>query len=159
MNALELLYDDLAKTVFSLSYSILNNRELAEDAMQDTFIRVKLSAEDYNSRGKGRAWVLKIARNISLNMLSKHKKEVPIEIVEESALSRQSDENRVIDCVTLEMAMGILTRDEREIVLLYTNDGLLHREIAQVVGKPVGTVKWIYSKALKKLSTELSGVK
>ena len=158
VNALELLYDDLSKTVFALAYSILQNRELAEDVMQDTFIRVKLSAEAYQSRGKGRAWVLKIARNLSLNMLNKQKKEVALENVLADAEARDNTEALVENCLLLSAAMKILTRDEREIVLLHTHEGLLHREIARVTGKPVNTVKWIYSKALKKLSAQLDGV-
>jgi len=156
MNALELLYDDLSKTVFALAYSILKNRELAEDAMQETFIRVKLSAGDYSSRGKGRAWVLKIARNTALNLRAKAKRETSIEEVSENKLVSESGENKLIDCVMLEAAMRVLSRDEREIVLLHTGNGMLHREISQIVGRPVGTVKWMYSKALKKLAAEIS---
>ena len=67
MSALETLYRDLYTDVFAYLLSILRNAAAAQDLAQDTFLRVYKSAAGFHSRGQGRAWVLKIARNLALN--------------------------------------------------------------------------------------------
>jgi RNA polymerase sigma-70 factor (ECF subfamily) len=47
-----------------------------------------------------------------------------------------------------------LKPDEREIVILHVVGDLKHREIAAIVGKPLGTVTWIYNQAISKLKKE-----
>ncbi|MFA6936431.1 MAG: sigma factor-like helix-turn-helix DNA-binding protein, partial [Bacilli bacterium] len=51
----------------------------------------------------------------------------------------------------LSAALTVLTKEEREVVFLHINNDLKHREISKVINKPLGTVLWIYNKAIKKL--------
>jgi RNA polymerase sigma-70 factor (ECF subfamily) len=50
-----------------------------------------------------------------------------------------------------EELMNILTQEEREIVLLRIVDNIKHKDIARIVNKPLGTVLWIYQKAIRKM--------
>ena len=58
---------------------------------------------------------------------------------------------------SLKAALGSLTDDERQIVLLHAASGLKHREIGQLLGLPIATVLSKYHRALKKLRAQLEG--
>ena len=61
------------------------------------------------------------------------------------------DQEDVVNSVSLKKAMGSLKPDEREVVDLKVAGGFTFREIAEMVGKPMGTVTWLYNNAIKRL--------
>lgn len=97
------------------------------------------------------AWILTIARNLSLMRLREINKsaEVCSELADETSdFSAISDsENRLI----LQTAFGILDNSERQIVLLHAVSGMKHREIAALLELPLSTVLSKYTRSLKKL--------
>lgn len=67
------LYDNMAKPVYYLALSVLKDKSLAEDVLQDTFLKVYEKAE--SCQKNPRAWIMSIARNIALNKLKRSKHE------------------------------------------------------------------------------------
>ena len=67
--ALAQLYHRTRTAVFGLTLSYLKNRHDAEDVTQDTFVRAWENAPSYRPQGKPMAWLLTIARNLSLMKL------------------------------------------------------------------------------------------
>jgi len=55
----------------------------------------------------------------------------------------------------LNKTFQVLNSDEREIVILFAVKSFKHREIAEIINKPEGTVRWLYQKAIQKLKAEL----
>ena len=149
MSALDDIYNITSKTVYYLAYSILKNSELAKDIMQETFIRIVANIDKYNPNTNASAWISCIARNLSLRQIKNLKRNVSLELFIETDIFDYSEQ--WIDNLLLKKAMDILSIDERQIVMLFSIENFKHREIAQIVNKPVGTVKWIYAKAIKKL--------
>ncbi len=68
------LYDQSWNAVFSYALSLLRNYEDAEDAAQDTFLKIRSAAHLYKPMGKPMAWVITITRNICLMRLREQKK-------------------------------------------------------------------------------------
>ena len=64
--ALEQLYEEASGAVYAYAYSILHDRDDAEDAVQDTFLKIRSAAHLYRPQGKPMAWILTITRNICM---------------------------------------------------------------------------------------------
>ena len=143
------LYQQTHKGVFSYSYSIVQNYHVAEDITQETFIKVKQNVHRYKDNTNFSAWLLQIAKNLSFNYLSKAKRESVTDDFSAYGVDPKVDEMAEV----LNKALDI---DERQIVVLHAVAGYKHREIAEILGKPVGTVTWMYKNALAKLKKYLT---
>ncbi len=140
----ERLYRETAKGVYAFAFYYLGERESAEDVMQTAFLQVKRRAYTYRG-GNARAWLLQIVKNLCIDELRRRKR---FRCEPEDAMSetpaRESGS-------ALDYLLGALTEEEREIVVLHVFWGYRHREIAERLSLPLGTVTWKYSAALKKL--------
>src|SRR5262245_29700571 len=75
---LELLYDGYARTVYGLGLLLLHDRGLAEDLVQETFVRVWRSAGRYDRRrGSVRTFVLTLARRAAVDLWRRHRVSTP----------------------------------------------------------------------------------
>lgn len=73
--AFELLYDRVSAKLFGVSLRVLNKRSAAEDAMQDTFVKIWNNADRYQSNGLSpMTWLITIARNTAIDRLRARKK-------------------------------------------------------------------------------------
>lgn len=154
-DAISVIYEEMNRPVFAVAFAILKDEGLAQDVVQDTFIKVRSSIDSYAPGTNPSAWIITIARNFALMEYRKRKKEVCFDPSNaDYAFGSYSitfhDSNP-----TLDAAMNALDQDEREIVLLHVISDYKHREIADSLNKPLGTVLWIYNKAIKKLKTYL----
>ena len=155
INALDIIYSLMSKTVYYLSYSILKNAQAAQDIAQDTFIRVYKNIDKYKLNSNAVAWILTMARNLSINEYQKHKNDLRLYLFEDTLSDKTNYSNNIENTIFIKKAMDILSDEEREVVMLYTFDCFKHREIAQILDKPMGTVQWIYNKAIKKLRNDV----
>ncbi|MDR3729716.1 MAG: RNA polymerase sigma factor, partial [Oscillospiraceae bacterium] len=154
--ALAQLYHRTRTAVFGLALSYLKNRHDAEDVTQDTFVRAWENAPSYRPQGKPMAWLLTIARNLSLMKL--REKDRTESLPEEDwALPGPDDALTTEDRTVLSAAMSVLEDEEQRIVLLHAVTGLKHREIAESLSLPLSTVLSKYHRALKKLRRKLEG--
>ena len=154
--AFEVVYDLTKKQVFFVIFSIVKDYGIAEELMQDAYIKIRKNISNYKPNTNANAWIMMIARNIAINAYNRRKKEVITDELENDYLFSASNEDSMIDSMLLKKLLTILDFEERQVVTLYTL-GYKHREIAKQLDKPLGTVLWIYSKALKKLQKEVSG--
>lgn len=156
----------MSKAVYALAFSILGDKSLAEDAVHETFIRIKLMNDSYVPGTNGIAWILRITRNLCFNALKKRKFEVNFPTNEENRnLENIIQQNQSTDCVynkknelentidryVLKEALNKLKENERQIVLLHSVSGLKHHEIADLLNIPKATERWQYSSAIGKL--------
>ena len=74
--SLEVLIDRYQKKIFGYIYMIVNNRDIAEDIYQDTFVKVihTIRSGQYNEEGKFIQWVMRIAHNLSIDYFRKENK-------------------------------------------------------------------------------------
>jgi RNA polymerase sigma-70 factor (ECF subfamily) len=145
------LYDQSWNAVFSYALSLLRNYEDAEDAAQDTFLKIRSAAHLYKPMGKPMAWVITITRNICLMRLREQKKNAAWPMDDLGSAAFGDAEDRLV----LAKAMEQLAQDECQIIFLHAVSGLRHREIAGIVGMPLNTVLSKYRRGLKKLRQSL----
>ncbi len=146
--AFETLYRGTSRGVFAFLYAMVRNRWDAEDLTQETYLKVKMNIGQYRQGTNFRAWMFQIAKNLALNHLKAAARTAPL-------LGEVADEETPADaCETslfFEDLKRILTAEEYKIVMLHDVSGFRHREIAQLMEMPAGTVMWQYSRAVKKI--------
>ena len=148
------LYQQTSGVVYGFAMSILRNKHDAEDVMHDTFIKIHSSAVTYKPSGNPMAWILTIVRNLCLNRIRAGK--VCEELPEYDDLAGTSnDSETMLDRMVLETAMNVLDAEERQIVILHAMTGFKHREIAEILDLPTGTILSKYNRALKKIRKEM----
>ncbi len=152
------LYETCSSTVFAYALSILRNRDDADDAMQDTFLKIRSAAHLYKPQGKPMAWIFKITKNICLMMIRKkvHTVQLPEEDAQPDLGLDQIDNAE--DRMTLEKAFTVLPEDTCQIIMLHAVSGMKHREVAELLNMPISTVLSKYNRGIKRLQSELEGM-
>lgn len=154
MSALEGIYRETRRAVYYTALSVVKERMLAEDVMQSCYLAVARSANQYKAGTNARAWIVKIARNLALNLVKKRKRELFVDERETPSLfvSGGAEEyGFVIDC-----ARRNLSDENFTILMLAAVEGYKRREIAQILEIPLPTVTWKYHRALKELRATLA---
>ena len=146
------VYSELKKPVYTVSLRIVGDVSLAEDITQDVFVKLFLSPPPSSIRNP-RAWIFKIARNLSIDALRKAQslsiEDTQPEICDESY--------RIAEKVDLTRAFEILSIEERQIVTLHLNASLRFSDIADMMGLSLPAVYRRYKKAVKTLRDYLEG--
>jgi RNA polymerase sigma-70 factor (ECF subfamily) len=161
--ALSQLYDRYRVVLFGLLVRILNNREEAEDVLQEVFLQVWRRARDYDvDRGRPFTWLVTLARSRGIDRLrSVASRERVAAASARDPVEETSD--AIADAVRSEQR-GIVTsalsqlpeEQQRPLVLAYF-DGLTQSEIAERLGAPLGTVKTRMRTGMLKLREVLGG--
>lgn len=123
------------------------NREYAEDAAQETFLKVAQGIKHYAERGKFRAWLYKIAENTCTDTL-RQKQSDPLD---EKMCYEETGFFAVEENLDFEKLLQFLNEDQREIVLLRYAQDLKLREIGDILELPLRTVQSRLRSALKTL--------
>ncbi len=148
------VFDDIYYMTQGLVYhtilSIVKDRSLAEDLMQDTYLKALESIHSFKPRYSFQSWIVRIAKNLAINEYNRRKREQSFDVSETPQVFGKQ-ESTVENQMMVEEIMSILNDLEREIVTLHVLGDLKHREIAEIVGKPLGTVTWTYQQAIKKM--------
>lgn len=127
---------------------LCGSRELAEDLSQETFVRVLSNLHRFDDRFRFSTWLFTIARRLWMNHISRHRPVADSEHVERSGGSAAGPaalaadrEQRTSLRRLLDAALAVLSGPQRDMVLLYHQQGVGVGEIARQSGLPEGTVK------------------
>ena len=163
--ALSKLYDRYSRTVFGVGMKILGDRSMAEELVQEVFLKVWRSSGTFDpSRGSFSTWLYRVTRSVALDLYRKRARRVrpvsdgdphldsardpsagPQEVVDESWLSWR-----------VSRALEVLDAPHREVIDLAYFGGLSQREISERTSVPLGTVKTRTASAYKSLRKELA---
>lgn len=149
--ALEQLYTSYRTIVFRVAFSILHDKFLAEDVMQETFLKVQQKAASFRYGNNEKAWIITIARNTAIDTLKKRQTEFPQETISDTA----APSNDITDNGASERYLQLiqpLSDLDRQIISLHLAGGLKHREIAQILDMNISAVKKRYERAIKKIA-------
>jgi len=144
--AFSYLYDNYAAALNGIIYRMVENRELAEDILQEAFIKIWNNFSSYDM-GKGRlfTWMLNLTRNLTIDTLRSkgYKKQGKIS-GDENTVSNYTDDSRIaerFDAMGLRKQLANLKPEQRSIIDLAYFNGYTQDEISKEMGIPLGTVK------------------
>ncbi len=146
----EAVYHETKHAVYAMILPIVKDRSLAEDVMQDTYIKMIENIYSYNQKYKFINWLLTIAKNTALDSYRKNQKSFSIDVQEADDLFI-SKESNVEHELEAEYYLSLLNDDERRVVVLKVLGDMKHKDIAKLLDKPLGTVIWLYNEAMKKM--------
>lgn len=158
------LFHDYKNLVYKAAYLILDNRQEAEDALQEVFLKVHKKIASYDpARGSFTVWLYRVTVNHCLNRQRRHRRRPPTLPFDEAALNALSDGNPSPESLAgahdeMRQALAVLSDRLRATVILRYYAGLTYAEIAEVMNLPLGTVKSRLNQALKTLRRELESM-
>jgi RNA polymerase sigma-70 factor (ECF subfamily) len=163
--ALAELYDRYGGMIYRLVLRIVRDTGIAEDLVQETFLRAWNRAGGFDSeRGAAGPWLLAIARNRALDYLRAQSRRGPntMELNETEHPARFVDfpsEALNFDLARqVKRAMEQLSREQRETIQLAYFEGMSQSEIAERMGQPLGTVKTWMRRAMLRMRETMGSV-
>lgn len=144
------LYELMSPRIYGLCVRLLRRPELAEDVLQDAFVKIWHHAGEYHvERGTPAGWMLTVARYRALDVLRRRRFEYAMdhETLTELADLQLSAQPAAVDDETFLALQGCLdeiTPQQRESILHAYYHGLNHEQLAARLQAPLGTVKsWV----------------
>jgi RNA polymerase sigma-70 factor (ECF subfamily) len=166
VDAFEKIVDRHKNRLFNFVCRFVGDRETAEDIVQETFLRAFRRRREYRAIANFSTWLFTIAGNLAKSELRRRKRwrflslnwdeetETGIDIPDESQRPDTVTETSLADH-QIQEAIESLPANYRKVVLLRDVEGLSYQEIAEIVGRPVGTVKSRVNRARLRLQRRL----
>lgn len=133
-------------SAYNLARWLLANEHDARDSVQEAYLRAFKAWSGFRG-GDGRAWLLTIVRNVCYSQMRRNGRAPAAEAFDETLHAPVDDQaevaaraRREFDCERVDAALTALPAEMREVLVLHEIEGLAYKEIAAVVGIPLGTV-------------------
>jgi RNA polymerase sigma factor (sigma-70 family) len=150
-----MLYNQYSKAMYNLAYRILNNREDAEDILQETFVECFRNIASFRFESTFGAWLKKILVNKCINQLKKKKIDLTLYNTLPEGIYEEVPED-TYDTTKIIKGIELLPDGYRIVLTLYLLEGYDHSEISQILGISESTSKSQYSRAKEKLRNLLT---
>jgi RNA polymerase sigma-70 factor, ECF subfamily len=155
-SAFQILYERYHRAVFAFLARSVADRRIAEDLLQETFLRVFASRQAYRPLAPFRAWLYAIARHLVVDQMRRAQPSATsIEDLSQGVADPQAS---ALECAEaqalgerLERAVARLPPGQREVLLLSRMGGLTHEEIGRVTGASPAAVRVALHRALRTL--------
>jgi len=165
------IYDKYKSDIYRLCYHLSQDRGEAEDMFQEVWLRVVRHLPEKGNKENLKLWLLVVAMNLHRDLLRKKRvrrmfllskikhERAEASSAEEPAVSLSDpveSTERAVMRRNIDQALARLPAKQRRIFVLKEIEGLRQAEIAGVLGIPVGTVKSLMHRAVKRLQRELA---
>jgi RNA polymerase sigma-70 factor (ECF subfamily) len=166
--AFEQVYRATSGTLMSIAWRVLQHRDLAEEVLQDAFVKVWHSAGMYDARlGQPMTWLINIVRNRAID-LRRSRSQALVNVHGDDDAARidamaapgggpEQWLDTAIQRIGVQECMGQLTAAQRQALALVYYQGLTHVEVAQALEAPLGTAKAWVRRGLDYLKACLQG--
>lgn len=144
--AAEALYDMYSSSLYGVIIRIVQHTELAEDLLQETFVKIWNSSSSYNSdKGRLFTWMVNIARNLSIdkirskdykNQTKNHELEINV-----TSIDAARNTSYMPDLLGVKDLVNKLKPEQKVILDLVYFKGYTHLEAADELSIPLGTIK------------------
>ena len=155
------IFDKYRRAILAYVNGMLHDRSMAEDIVQETFVELARRIDSIDAERGLSGWLYRVARNRAIDAIRHRKFEVmPGEVVvaDEAERAGHAGPNatmeKAAEADVLERvgaAMSRLPEKERDLLSLRFHGGLKFQEIAELLGRPLGTVLWQAQQYLEKI--------
>jgi RNA polymerase sigma-70 factor (ECF subfamily) len=142
--AFSYLYDNYASALYGIIVSIVPDRELANDVLQEVFVKIWKQVSTYDaSKGRLFTWMMNIARNASIDMLrsKNYQRSQQNRELTETVYEKGGSTSTNVEQIGLRKLVNSLKEDYRILLELAYFEGLTQDEISKMLNMPLGTVK------------------
>ena len=139
------MLESYGDSILRLSYSYLHNMSDAEDVVQETLIKYIKTAPEFESEAHEKAWLLKVASNLSKNKIDYNRIRQTDELNETLVAEEREDLSFVWE------AVKGLPDNYRDVIHLFYHEGYQTREIASILGRKESTVRSDLKRGREKL--------
>ena len=155
------LYQLYSKAMFNVSYRMMNNREEAEDMLQEAFTQAFMKLESYRYESNFGSWLKRIVVNTCINAINKRKVELTYceEIYHHDQAEETNDHEPEFTVSNVTKAMELLPEGGRMVFSLYLMEGYDHVEISQILGITESTSKSQFMRAKRRIVEILKEMK
>ena len=154
--AIRLIFAEYNKQVFTVTMSMLGNRALAEEALQQTFLNAWRRCSSFDASRSIAPWLYAIARRASIDLHRREKRHDHLQAEEEIAQDSESALEGTWEAWQLREAIDQLRVEDRDTLRAVYFEDLSHEDAATKLGIAVGTVKSRVNRAQKRLSEILA---
>jgi len=160
-SAFSYLYDNYSGVLFGVIYKMLENREVAEDVLQEAFIKIWNNFTNYDaSKGRLFTWMLNLTRNLTIDTIRSkgYKKQAKIQNSENAVnnITDKANTTEKFDALGIRKHLTLLKNDQKEIIDLAYFGGFTQEEISKKLNIPLGTVKTRMRSAILELRKVLT---
>ncbi len=168
MDAFNVIVDRYKNRLFNFVYRFVHDADVAEDIVQETFLRVFRKRREYRAIANFSTWIFTIAGNLAKSELRRRKRwrlfsidagpddEKGFDILDTGLKPDRAAAVRILG-EHVQDSIDRLQSKYKEALILRDVEGMSYQQIAEVVGVPVGTVKSRVNRARLKLQKRLRG--
>ena len=153
----DLMYRDYFRFLFSVAYSVLNKEEDTYDVIQSVMMRLYQLDENLFPNDHELSWLKTVVKNEALMHLRREKSSVTLDETAEFPVLDQRIED-FVDMDSFRELTAPLNERQRRVVTMKILGDMTHKEIAQILSIPIGTVQWTYNTSIKKLRRILTAL-
>lgn len=149
----EEIYRTFGDRMKSIAWNHLGNLSDAEDAVQETFLKIHRAAATFTGEASFSTWMFRILVNTCYDILRKRKRRVEETPIDDTSDTLDRSAASVDDAkrITLRKLLAELPEQRRSVFTLFEIEGLSHAEIGEILGISEGNSKWILFATKKEL--------
>ena len=152
-DGVEMLYKHHYNKMYGVAFSILKNEQASQAVVHNVIYKLMKIEPKRLPLSSELSWLYTVTKNEALQALRSEKATASIdEIV---LVSEDISINNFVDMEAYYSMIKGLNEEQKQIVTLKVIGGFTHKEIAKMLGKPIGTVQWIFNTSIKKLKAVL----
>ena len=145
-SAFSYLYDNYSAVLYGIIFKMLDNKELAEDVLQEAFVKIWNNFSNYDSiKGRLFTWMLNLTRNLTIDTIRSkgYKKQAKIQNSDNTVnnISDNTNTAESFDALGIRKHLTLLKNDQKQIIDLAYFGGFTQDEISKKLDIPLGTVK------------------
>ena len=154
------------RRIFACAVQMLGDAAEADDVTQETFLRAFRAIAKFDGRSELSTWLYRICINVSLNAIRRRKRNDAQDIADPRIPEQRADGSGAVDprdaaeasqlYAALAKAVDALSPSLRAALVLVCVQGLAHKDAAEVLGCPEGTIAWRIHEARARLRVALS---
>lgn len=149
---LKQIYVEYVSLIYHTILNVIKNPEDASDITSEFFIKLNNVADRYQPGNGHKTWLVTIARNMTIDYIRAHKREIS---TEDSILYTESSGDNIEANVVAEQSFKDLIKTlkpkEQELLTLKIVGEFTFKEISELLKEPMGTITWRYREAINKL--------
>jgi len=152
------LYHRYKNRVYAYCYRLLRHPQNAEDATQETFVKIHRSFHQLENPGSLQTWIFSIARNEAFTILRRVKPVEELEKAENEVWDEDGPLERIVEherAAVVQYCLTLLKPAYREVLILREYEQLSYSEIAKVIGASESAVKSALFKARRAMGKKL----